>query len=111
MVSENPVIPPRAMGLTPIFPVTTDWGTVEIPDFARITKLPEAPSCTGLVRVALSFRTVGLPPSALVPVTPFPSCVQPATSATSRNATEVVAYPFECFMVVPLEDSRACEAA
>ena len=47
IVSENPVKPPRAIGLTPILPVIADWGMVEIPDFARITKLPAPPRLTG----------------------------------------------------------------
>src|ERR1039458_6911177 len=54
MVSEKPVMPPRAIGLTPMLPVTTDWGTVEIPDFARITKLPEVPKSTDAVLVGFT---------------------------------------------------------
>jgi hypothetical protein len=36
-----------AAGLTPISPVTWDVPVFEIPDFARITKLPAAPRTIG----------------------------------------------------------------
>ena len=46
-VCENPVRYDSAAGLTPIFPVITEAGTVEIPVFDRIAKLPAVPSLTG----------------------------------------------------------------
>jgi hypothetical protein len=108
MVSENPVMPPRAIGLTPILPVTADWGTVEMPDFARITKAPEAPRPTGAGPV----RVVSVVPSALLPVIPLSSCVQPATSAASRIAPNpIFTCPNEFLMIVPPEEHRRCEAA
>ena len=43
MVRPKPVIPLAAIGLTPILPLTRVVPVVEIPDFARITKLTALP--------------------------------------------------------------------
>ena len=45
-ISPNPVIALSLIGLTPISPVIEVVPVVEIPDFARITKLPADPSGT-----------------------------------------------------------------
>ena len=42
--SEKPVMAPAAIGLTPMSPVMTLPGTVEMPDFERIAKVPATPS-------------------------------------------------------------------
>jgi hypothetical protein len=54
-----------AIGETPMFPVTEDWGTVEMPDLARITKFPAAPRS-----MPPAAGTASSPPSAvnLLPV-------------------------------------------
>ena len=44
---ENPVMAVCAIGLTPISPVTMEPGTVEMPDLARMVKLPDVPRFTG----------------------------------------------------------------
>ncbi len=46
MMSPNPVMDVASMGLTPIFPVIDVVPVVEIPDFARMTKLPAVPRLT-----------------------------------------------------------------
>jgi hypothetical protein len=47
------------MGLTPISPVIAEVGIVEIPDFARITKLPAVPRFTGVcTAVATRHRNI-----------------------------------------------------
>lgn len=40
MMSEKPVMAVARMGLTPMSPVMSEYGTVLIPGFARITKSP-----------------------------------------------------------------------
>jgi hypothetical protein len=47
-VNVNCVIKVAAAGLTPMSPVITDAGTVEMPDLARIAKLPDVPRSTGI---------------------------------------------------------------
>ena len=49
-------MPVESIGLTPISPVTADVGTVDIPDFARITKLPAVPRFTGACAAVASWR-------------------------------------------------------
>src|SRR5450830_1909791 len=44
-------------GLTPISPVTEEVPVVEIPDFARITKLPAVPRTTGAGPAAFASGT------------------------------------------------------
>jgi hypothetical protein len=65
------------MGLTPISPVTTELGTVEIPDFARIAKLPADPRFTGttpatgphpVVKVHVLLAANALPTRSVTPV-------------------------------------------
>jgi hypothetical protein len=46
MINANPVMAVSAMGLTPMFPVMAEVPVVEIPLFARITKLPADPIFT-----------------------------------------------------------------
>ena len=46
MIRPNPVIAVLSMGLTPISPRIVDPAVVEIPVFARITKLPADPRFT-----------------------------------------------------------------
>src|ERR1039457_3946484 len=48
----NPVMAVAPMGLTPISPVIAEVGIVEIPDLARITKLPAVPRFTGACTAA-----------------------------------------------------------
>ena len=43
----KPVMAVAAMGLTPMSPVMSDSGTVEMPDLARMAKSPASPSGTG----------------------------------------------------------------
>jgi hypothetical protein len=63
LVNPNPVIAVLAIGLTPIFPTIEVVPVVEIPDFARITKLPADPRSTGacdtapLVKLGIAVRT------------------------------------------------------
>jgi hypothetical protein len=86
------------MGLTPILPVTVDWGTVEIPDFARITKSPAVPRPT---RAGLAGNVV----SATTEVEPrirVPTGAKPTASAASMNgAYRFATRPFEFVMIVP----------
>jgi hypothetical protein len=103
--NENPVIAVAAMGLTPMSPVTTEFGTVEIPDFARITKLPAVPRSTGAGPAAggaglerCGEAAVGALMSE-VPPSPVP---HPATKATSRNAINpITEYPLHLFIFDP----------
>jgi hypothetical protein len=60
-VNEKPVIDVAAAGLTPMFPVMAEVGTVEIPVFASIAKVPAAPRFTG--NVVVLPRSVTLPAS------------------------------------------------
>jgi hypothetical protein len=53
----NPVIVLAGAGLTPISPVTEEVPVVEIPDFARITKLPAVPRTTAAGPAALASGT------------------------------------------------------
>jgi hypothetical protein len=46
IINPNPVIAAAATGLTPISPVIAVDPVVDIPDFARITKLPADPRLT-----------------------------------------------------------------
>ena len=39
----------ESIGLTPISPLITELGTVDIPDFARMAKWPARPRSTGAV--------------------------------------------------------------
>jgi hypothetical protein len=48
MINANPVMAVSVMGLTPMFPVMAEVPVVEIPLFARITKLPADPIFTGI---------------------------------------------------------------
>ena len=77
-MSENPVMYVAATGLTPMFPVMTDAGTVEIPLFARMTKPPEVPRFTadgepmppplsGLIPASFPLSIL-VPPSLTVPL-------------------------------------------
>jgi hypothetical protein len=56
-INDHPVKLPLAAGLTPTFPVTMEYGTVETPVFARITKLPAIPRLTGNGPAALASGT------------------------------------------------------
>lgn len=44
--AENPVMAVWAMGLTPMSPVTDEFGTLEMPDLARMAKLAAVPRFT-----------------------------------------------------------------
>src|SRR5450759_2590812 len=66
MVSEKPVMPPRAIGLTPMLPVMTDWGTVEMPVFDRITKSPAVDLGTAGDFVILSKTGISTVPQSVI---------------------------------------------
>jgi len=51
-VRENPVKPVEEMGLTPMFPVIEEAGTVDTPDSARMAKLPAVRRLTAAGPVA-----------------------------------------------------------
>jgi hypothetical protein len=76
-----------------MFPVTAEVGTLEIPLFARITKLPAVPRLTE--------RTVGVvkfPPSVGFPP---PESPQAAANESMRKAAPAVKqYDFEFIMIV-----------
>jgi hypothetical protein len=57
IVNPNPVMALAAAGLTPISPVTWVDPVVEIPVFARITKLPAVPRSTTAGPAALASGT------------------------------------------------------
>jgi hypothetical protein len=57
IVNPNPVMVLAAAGLTPISPVTWVVPVVEIPDFARTTKLPAVPRFTAAGPAALASGT------------------------------------------------------
>ena len=46
-INEKPVMAVESIGLTPISPVIAEGGTVLMPDFDRIAKLPAFPRFTG----------------------------------------------------------------
>jgi hypothetical protein len=105
-VKENPVMKVAAAGLTPMFPVTAEVGTVEIPLFARITKLPAVPSLKGSpVPPSVDWLpSVDGPPS--VDCLPFvelapPELPHPAAdaSSSSKAASDVKEYDFEFIMI------------
>lgn len=70
IVSENPVIAVCEIGLTPISPVKWEVGTVEIPDFDRITNLPAVPRLTGAWPVDAMGLVVKLHATCLAIATP-----------------------------------------
>ena len=54
----NPVIVAESIGLTPISPVTVEFGTVEIPELARIAKFPAIPRIAGAGPAAVAVPVV-----------------------------------------------------
>ena len=52
MTKEKPVMKVEPAGLSPMFPVIVDWGTVEMPLFASITKPAAESRLTGAGDVA-----------------------------------------------------------
>jgi hypothetical protein len=100
--NENPVMAVESMGLTPISPVTTEIGTVEIPDFAKITKLPAVPRSTG-VRPAIAWwsgKTM-----AMARAKPIPNCFV----AFTKSAAELIFIFLFCVFDFPSCDTRHYE--
>ena len=56
-VRRTPVIAVEAVGLTPMWPVIADGGTVEMPDSVRMAKSPAVPRSTGSVTAAVARRS------------------------------------------------------
>ena len=54
MTKEKPVMKVEPAGLSPMFPVIVDWGTVEMPVLASITKPAAESRLTGVGDVALA---------------------------------------------------------
>ena len=54
MIKEKPVMKVELAGLSPMFPVTTDAGTVEMPLVASIAKPAAESRLTGVGDVALA---------------------------------------------------------
>src|SRR4030042_1736182 len=104
----SPVTKLAAAGLSPMFPVMADVGTLEIADFARITYVPAVPSTTGAGPCAPTVPMPGPAPGVvgdwLGAVLPPP---QPAATATSSNAIEpsaaLVRFPGLLILLLPLD--------
>jgi len=57
-VRENPVKPDEEIGLTPMFPVIAEGGTVDTPDAARMAKLPAVRRLTAVGPMASALLAI-----------------------------------------------------
>lgn len=103
-INPNPVMNDAAAGLTPIFPVTAEAGTVETADFPRITKLPAAPRSTG----AGPTPTGGVAAATVSVV--FPVLTPDVAVITDVPATTPVARPLALMVATPVvpDDQITC---
>jgi hypothetical protein len=86
-------------GLTPTFPVTTEFGTVETPVFARIAKFPDAPRFTQFAPEQTAPVTEGATPLLLASLLPLhPNTIEATNMVTGHlNGLELLPYLFICF--------------
>ena len=59
-VRSKPVRPPASIGETPMLPVMTEFGTVEMPALERIANSPALPRRTGSVAVQTHARKASM---------------------------------------------------